>query len=84
MKQPQDEARELVDRFMNLKPTKLSDYSKIYSPMAKELALIVIEGRIESSINILKHDKERYGITSRGSAIELHHLELIREEIEKL
>jgi hypothetical protein len=52
--------------------------------MAKELALIVIEGRIESSINILKHDKERYGITSRGSAIELHHLELIREEIEKL
>ena len=38
-----EKAVELVDYFMNLNPTKLSDYSKIYLPTAKKFALKVCE-----------------------------------------
>jgi hypothetical protein len=34
-------AKELVETFEKLTPTKLSDYSKIYLPTAKQCALIV-------------------------------------------
>lgn len=38
-----EKAKELVDKFLNLKPTKLSDYSKIYLPTAKQCAKIAVE-----------------------------------------
>lgn len=38
-----EKAKELVDRFMRIEPTKLSDYSKIYLPTAKECAKIAVE-----------------------------------------
>lgn len=40
---PQEKAIELVDYFMNFNPVKLSDYSKIYSPTAKEFALKICD-----------------------------------------
>lgn len=43
MKTAKEKAKKLVDKFMNLKPAKLSDYSKIYLPTAKECAKIVVE-----------------------------------------
>lgn len=40
MKPQEEKAIELVERFMNIKPNKLSDYSRIYHPFAKQCALI--------------------------------------------
>ncbi len=40
---PAQQAQELVDSFMNIKNTKLSDYSVIYLPTAKQCALITVE-----------------------------------------
>ena len=38
---PKEKAQELIDKFMHIKPTKLSDYTHIYYPSAKQCALIV-------------------------------------------
>ena len=43
---PKEKAIELVDVYMNLKPNKLSDYSRIEYPMAKQCALVVVESVI--------------------------------------
>ena len=40
---PTQQAQELVNSFMNIKPNKLSDYSVIYLPTAKQCALITVE-----------------------------------------
>jgi hypothetical protein len=39
---PKEKAEELVEMFMNIKQQKLSDYSIIYYPTAKQCALIVV------------------------------------------
>ena len=39
---PKEKAEALVDSFMNIKSTKLSDYSMIYHPTAKQCALIAV------------------------------------------
>lgn len=44
---PKEKADQLVNKFENLQPTKLSDYSKIYTPTAKQCALIVVDEIIE-------------------------------------
>jgi hypothetical protein len=48
---PEEKAIELVDAFMNVKPVKLSDYSRIYYPTAKQCALIAVEFAKENLIN---------------------------------
>lgn len=40
---PKDKARELVKKFMSVEQTKLSDYSTIYQPTAKQCALIAVD-----------------------------------------
>jgi hypothetical protein len=40
---PKEKAEELVNKFTGIKPIKLSDYSKIYHPTAKQCALIAVE-----------------------------------------
>lgn len=40
---PTQQAQELVNSFMNIKPNKLSDYSVIYLPTAKQCALITVD-----------------------------------------
>jgi len=39
---PKEKAEELVEAFMNIKHQKLSDYSIIYHPTAKQCALISV------------------------------------------
>jgi hypothetical protein len=39
---PKEKAEELVEMFMNIKQQKLSDYSIIYYPSAKQCALIAV------------------------------------------
>ena len=40
---PKDKAIELVDKFINLNSNKISDYSRIEYPTAKECALIAVD-----------------------------------------
>jgi hypothetical protein len=40
---PKEKAEELVDRYMNIRNVKLSDYSIIYLPTAKQCALIAAD-----------------------------------------
>jgi hypothetical protein len=40
---PKEKAQELVNWFDDYKPTKLSDYSQIYYPTAKQFALKVCD-----------------------------------------
>jgi hypothetical protein len=42
MLSPKEKAVELVEMFMNIKQQKLSDYSIIYHPTAKQCALIAV------------------------------------------
>jgi hypothetical protein len=42
-----EKAIELVDKYMNLNKVKLSDYSVIYTPTAKQCALIAVEEIID-------------------------------------
>ena len=39
---PKEKAEALVDAFMNIKSMKLSDYSVIYHPTAKQCARVVV------------------------------------------
>ena len=45
---PREKAENLVEMFMNIEPNKLSDYSRIYHPTAKQFALIVVNEVLES------------------------------------
>ena len=40
---PKEKAIELVESFMNIKRMKLSDYSIIYHPTAKQCALLTVD-----------------------------------------
>jgi len=40
---PKEKAEQLVNMFINVKSLKLSDYSKIYHPTAKQCALIEVD-----------------------------------------
>lgn len=45
---PKEKAEELVDQFINTVRIKLSDYSKIYLPTARQFARIVVNEIIRS------------------------------------
>jgi hypothetical protein len=49
---PKEKAEALVDSFMNIKSMKLSDYSMIYHPTAKQCALIAVNEILSSFSNI--------------------------------
>ena len=50
---PKLKAEELVQKFMDVEPVKLSDYTKIYYPSAKQCALILVKEILESDHNTL-------------------------------
>jgi hypothetical protein len=54
MLSPKEKAEELVEAFMNIKQQKLSDYSIIYHPTAKQCALIAVN-EILDAINEWDH-----------------------------
>jgi hypothetical protein len=51
---PKEKAEELVEAFMSIKQQKLSDYSIIYHPTAKQCALITVN-EILDAINEWDH-----------------------------
>ena len=51
---PKEKAIELVEMFMNIRKQKLSDYSIIYHPTAKQCALIAVN-EILDAINEWDH-----------------------------
>ena len=72
MKTPKQKALELVEQFINIRPTKMSDYSMIYSPTAKQCALIVVDEilKVSSFYN--------------DSQAEVIYFKQVKQEIEKL
>lgn len=40
---PKEQAQELIDKFASIKPIKMSDYSSIMYPTAKQCALITVQ-----------------------------------------
>ena len=44
-----DKAKELVNQFAKYTPTKLSDYTQVYWPSAKNFAIIVIDRLLKDS-----------------------------------
>lgn len=40
---PKEKAEELVSKYMNIGQVKMSDYSRIYLPTAKQCALIAVD-----------------------------------------
>jgi hypothetical protein len=66
-----DKAEELVNEYMNIKNIKLSDYSRIYLPTAKQCAIIAID-------QVLKYSK------AHGFIALTEEYQQIKNEIEKL
>jgi hypothetical protein len=72
-----EKAKELVNRCMNINKVKLSDYSVIYTPTAKQCALIAVDLAIEVIY--------KYSIHSDCSEdASLEYWEEVKEEILKL
>jgi hypothetical protein len=76
---PKEKAEQLVDRFMAIKSMKLSDYSLIYYPFAKQCALIAVDFAL-SQLDV-KISPPRLDIQ-----VELNkqNLNKLKQEIEKL
>lgn len=60
MIKPWDKARELVKQFMDYKPVKFSDYTKIEYPSAINLAKICVDEIIDSLDKSLIHADIEY------------------------
>ena len=74
---PKEKAIHLVDSFLNMKRIKMSDYSVIYLPTAKECALITVE-------EILVSEQSAYSIPIEVGQIFVEYWEKVKEEINKL
>ena len=72
---PKEKAEELVDKYMNIRNVKLSDYSIIYLPTAKQCALIAVNEIIKS--NPINFDENENCIASNW-------WEQVKQEIEAL
>ncbi|CAB5223347.1 hypothetical protein UFOVP384_34 [uncultured Caudovirales phage] len=71
---PKEKAIELIDKFQELNRSKISDYSRIEFPTAKQCALISVDELLESHWN----DRE-CGI---GSKVQFYRM--VKSEINKL
>jgi hypothetical protein len=69
---PKEKAKELVNRYMNLNKVKLSDYSVIYTPTAKQCALIAVD----EILNVLWH--------THKNETEYRYYQEVKQEILKL
>jgi hypothetical protein len=72
---PKEKADELMAKFMAIKSTKLSDFSVIYSPVAKLCALIAVD-EISWILNEISYNAD---IDS-----EMYFYNKVKQEIEKL
>jgi len=77
---PKEKAEELMLKFMAIKSTKLSDFSVIYSPVAKLCALIAIDEILKSNpIMPLS-----YMLESEALDAGIDYWQEVKQEIEKL
>lgn len=76
---PKEKAEELIAKFMAIKSTKLSDFSVIYSPVAKLCALIAVD----EIINCLDDDDLYIQGESNIDGF-INYYKEIKQEIEKL
>ena len=85
---PKEKAYELVDRFMKIKKLKLSDYSIIYYPTAKQCALIAVDECIESTKQLINHYTkgydERYVSIYLSMSLSVQYWQEVKQEIERL
>jgi len=72
---PKEKAEELVDKFLNAKSDKMSDYSTIYTPTAKVCALIAVDEIIDI-LTILPYGMEYLS--------HIDYWEEVKQEIENL
>jgi hypothetical protein len=77
---PQEKAKELVNWFDNYKPIKLSDYSRIYTPTAKQFALKVCHEIME----FMRIDDEYTETASNANSKWVDYYIEVEKEIEKL
>ena len=77
---PKEKAEELVRSFMMIKTTKLSDYSKIYLPTAKECALRVVN----EILNFMENDDKESDVCYWANSPTLNYWYEVKKEIEKL
>lgn len=73
---PKEKAEELVNKFMNIKNVKLSDYSVIYLPTAKQCALLAVDALLSSLL--------RWDEYAQTNCEEYYYWQQVKEEIEKL
>jgi len=57
---PKEKAENLVDMFMNIEPNKLSDYSRIYHPTAKQCAILLVNELIYETMFEFPNIRQRY------------------------
>lgn len=74
---PKEKAIKLVERFENLQSNKMSDYSKIEYPTAKQCALIAVE-------EILKYQDSLVGMLDTNDSRDIMFWEEVQQEIEEL
>jgi len=81
---PKEKAKELVEMFMNIKQQKLSDYSIIYYPTAKQCALISVNEAIKFEIKIVKEVEFLAKEANRSFRCDGLFWQEVKKEIEKL
>jgi hypothetical protein len=77
---PKEKAKELVDKYMNINKLKLSDYSVIYTPTAKQCALIAVD----EIIILLPNINETPPIYRKSDGFYFQYWQEVKQEIEKL
>lgn len=88
MKTPKQKALELVEQFMNIRPIKMSDYSMIYSPTAKQCALLAVDEILsefddfDSVCN--PKDEDAYNFVKSTINEFIQYWNEVKQEIEKL
>ena len=85
MKTPQEKAQELVSSFMSIRNIKLSDYSVIYLPAAKQCALIAVDEMIDEYQSMSDLDSILYiGNEYMNVINKLVYWREVKQEIENL
>ena len=72
---PKEKAIELVNKYMNINKVKLSDYSVIYTPTAKQCALIAVD-EVMYSLSVIPYGMEYLS--------KIDYWQEVKQEIEKL
>ena len=72
---PKEKAEELVDKYMNIRNVKLSDYSIIYLPTAKQCALI----SVDEILKAVDNPDEKYSMKDS-----VDYWQEVKQEIENL